>query len=226
MEKDGPKLRRGHFHAVVCLKRIDPKRHSSFEVMFIYRSSLQLLSARTQSRQIICKATHSLTRAYRHRLTTVPTAQTSRQQWHTGRHYSSQVDTAETNLTTKQKLKSFMKKYGPVGVGVYLSLSAVDLGLTMAAITVTGAERVKQVEDWALTNIKGFFGIEHKHALKDKTEEKPSMASIFLIAYGIHKTVLLPFRLGLTAAITPFLAKKLRQMGFRVAGAPKVPKAK
>lgn len=127
-------------------------------------------------------------------------------------------------MTTKQKLNSFMKKYGYVGLGVYLSLSAVDLGLTMAAITVTGAEKVKQVEDWVLTNIKGFFGIEHKHAPKEKAEERPSLASIFVIAYGIHKTVLLPLRLGLTAAITPSLAKKLRQMGFRVAGASKVSK--
>jgi hypothetical protein len=147
-----------------------------------------------------------------------------RPQWHSIRYYTSNVDKVETNTTVKQKFKSFMKKYGAVGAGVYLALSAVDLSLTMAVITLTGAEKVKQVEDWVLKEVKGIFGVKHKSTPKADSTEKPSMTSIFVIAYGIHKTVLLPVRLGLTAAITPFLGNKLRQMGFRVAGAPKVSK--
>ena len=118
-----------------------------------------------------------------------------------------------------------MKRYGAVGAGVYLSLSAVDLSLTMAAITFTGADKVKQMEDWLLKEAKGLFGMKHKSTPKSDSVEKPSIWSIFVIAYGIHKTVLLPVRLGLTAAITPFLARKLQQIGIRVPGAPKITKS-
>ncbi|KAI9244024.1 hypothetical protein BDA99DRAFT_549387 [Phascolomyces articulosus] len=116
-----------------------------------------------------------------------------------------------------------MKKYGPVGVGVYLALSVVDLGLTMAVISFKGADKVKGMEEWVLHKIKGWVGIRHKPSSdedQDSNEilvehnEKPSFTSLFVIAYGIHKTILLPFRLSLTAAITPIVARRLRDLGW------------
>ncbi|KAI9496655.1 hypothetical protein BDB00DRAFT_758112 [Zychaea mexicana] len=109
-----------------------------------------------------------------------------------------------------------MKKYGTVGVGVYLALSAVDLSLTMAVISVKGADRVRNMEDWILYKVKGWIGMEHK---PEKTTEqqqhgKPSFTSLFVIAYGIHKTIFLPVRLSLTAAITPAVARRLRDLGW------------
>lgn len=56
---------------------------------------------------------------------------------------------------TGGKVKGFMKKYGPVGVGVYLALSVVDLGLTMAVISVKGADKVMEAEDYVWSKIKG-----------------------------------------------------------------------
>lgn len=122
-------------------------------------------------------------------------------------------------MTTSQqppvsKTKQFMKKYGYVGIGVYFALSAVDLATTMAVISVKGADRVRQVEDYTLGKVKGWLGIEHAPLDKAHVHEKPSFTSLFVIAYGIHKTILLPFRLSLTAAITPAVARKLANWGW------------
>ena len=129
----------------------------------------------------------------------------------------------EETLTTKSKtgqVKGFMKKYGTVGVGVYLGLSVIDLTLTMALISYKGADKVKNMEDWALRKIKGWIGMKHKSEEVEKEEmekvqhEKASFTTLFVIAYGVHKTILLPVRLSLTAAITPLVARKLRELGW------------
>ncbi|ORZ02164.1 hypothetical protein BCR43DRAFT_481120 [Syncephalastrum racemosum] len=114
----------------------------------------------------------------------------------------------------RSKFKGFMKKYGPVGIGVYLALSVVDLSLTMAAISVKGADKVKKTEDYALEKVKGWFGVEHIRKESPDHAEKPSLTSLFVIAYGIHKTLLLPVRLSITAAITPAVARHLRALGW------------
>ncbi|KAI7882596.1 hypothetical protein K492DRAFT_127526 [Lichtheimia hyalospora FSU 10163] len=109
-----------------------------------------------------------------------------------------------------------MKKYGPVGAGVYVALSVVDLSLTMGVISVTGADRVKKAEDWILQHVKGMVGMKHERDPEQVTtathEKEPSWTSLFLVAYGIHKTVLLPVRISLTAAITPSVARYFRRI--------------
>ena len=128
-------------------------------------------------------------------------------------------ETAASKSKTGQ-VKGFMKKYGTVGVGVYLGLSVIDLGLTMALISYKGADKVKHMEDWALRKVKGWIGMKHKSEEVEKEEmekvqhEKASFTTLFVIAYGVHKTILLPVRLSLTAAITPLVARKLRELGW------------
>lgn len=112
------------------------------------------------------------------------------------------------------RTKQFMKKYGYVGIGVYLALGTVDLATTMAIISVKGANRVKEAEDYMIGKAKGWIGMEHTPLEQNQVHEKPSLTSIFVIAYGIHKTVLLPFRLSLTAAITPAVARRLKNWGW------------
>ena len=51
----------------------------------------------------------------------------------------------------------------------------------------------------------------------NKSKNTPSWASTLVIAYGIHK-LLVPLRLGLTVAITPALARKLKRMGWNIGG--------
>ncbi|GAA5805263.1 hypothetical protein HPULCUR_010777 [Helicostylum pulchrum] len=124
--------------------------------------------------------------------------------------------TVTTSSPPKQpsKTKQFMKKYGYVGIGVYLALGLVDLSATMGFITLKGAHRVREVEDYVIGKAKGILGMEHTPLDATKGTDKPSLTSLFFIAYGIHKTILLPFRLSLTAAITPAVAKRLQKLGW------------
>ncbi|KAI8368674.1 hypothetical protein EDC96DRAFT_441274 [Choanephora cucurbitarum] len=107
-----------------------------------------------------------------------------------------------------------MKKYGYVGIGVYCVLGAIDLSAIMAVISVKGAERVRDAEDYAISKVKGWLGIKHIPRTPSSLHERPSFTSLFVIAYGIHKTILLPFRLSLTAAITPTVARRLKELGW------------
>lgn len=112
------------------------------------------------------------------------------------------------------KTKQFMKKYGYVGIGVYFALGVMDIAATMAFISVKGANRVKEVEHYVIEKAKGMLGMEHSPLDAQEMSEKPSLTSLFVIAYGIHKTLLLPIRLSITAAITPAVAKKLKNLGW------------
>ncbi|KAI8381448.1 uncharacterized protein BYT42DRAFT_593271 [Radiomyces spectabilis] len=123
------------------------------------------------------------------------------------------------------KLKELAQKYGAVGVLVYLGVGCVDLGLTFATIEMVGQQKVKQVEKSVLDifkNAKAKMGLgeavptstEESAPAADDDDEKASFASMFLLAYGIHKTVFLPVRLGITAAITPAVVRKLHALGW------------
>ncbi|OBZ90624.1 hypothetical protein A0J61_01320 [Choanephora cucurbitarum] len=112
------------------------------------------------------------------------------------------------------RTKHYMKKYGYVGIGVYCILGAIDLSAIMAVISVKGAERVRDAEDYAISKAKGWLGIKHTPRTPNSIHERPSFTSLFVIAYGIHKTILLPFRLSLTAAITPTVARRLKELGW------------
>ncbi|BGP32885.1 DUF1279 super [Rhodotorula toruloides] len=64
-------------------------------------------------------------------------------------------------------------------------------------------------------------------AAVDKKSKKDysALATTAILAYAIHKTALLPFRVGVTFAITPKVVRMLQSWGFKVgyaAGAPPV----
>lgn len=154
---------------------------------------------------------------------------------------SSKVTSVETNTvegrSMTEKLKILTKKYGVSAVAVYLIISALDLGLTFILIQIGGADRVKKVEDWFTETFGNWIvlrkGSDTNTPKTENTEndtdkyavngngnrlgKTPSLASTFVIAYGIHK-LLVPFRLGVTAAITPSIVKKLRRMGWNIGG--------
>ncbi|KAL9547660.1 hypothetical protein PS6_007018 [Mucor atramentarius] len=94
------------------------------------------------------------------------------------------------------RTKQFMKKYGYVGIGVYLALGTVDLATTMAIISVKGANRVKEAEDYMIGKAKGWIGMEHTPLEQNQVHEKPSLT------------------LSLTAAITPAVARRLKNWGW------------
>jgi hypothetical protein len=135
------------------------------------------------------------------------------------------------------KLKELTRKYGWATVVVYFLFSAVDFGACFFLINLVGAEHVRKGQDYVLDalvygttkredvlsqahehsghGVLGFLKTwRQKHQLEDAENEsnnrKSGSSSLWataVLAYGIHKTLLLPVRLGLTAAATPAIVK-------------------
>lgn len=121
------------------------------------------------------------------------------------------------------KLRELTQKYGAAGVIVYLGVGVVDLGVTFGVIQLVGLDKVKALEKGVLDvvyNTGARFGITKEPTVDNDSDvvldkdDTPSFASVFILAYGIHKTLLLPVRLGITAAITPAFVRKLHQLGW------------
>ncbi|KAI9473858.1 MAG: hypothetical protein EXX96DRAFT_596826 [Benjaminiella poitrasii] len=139
------------------------------------------------------------------------------------------------------KLKELTRKYGAVGIIVYVAVGCVDLGITLGVIQLAGLDKVKALERSVINTV---YDVGERMGLKEKneqplilvtdgenntlltaassdetglihsTDDTPSFASVLILAYGIHKTLLLPVRIGITAAITPAVVRKLHQMGW------------
>lgn len=133
------------------------------------------------------------------------------------------------------KLKDLTRKYGWATVVVYLLFSALDFGAVFFLINLVGAEHVRKGQDYVLDALvygstkkedllsqageakgDGVLGFlkswREKHKVEDAENKKSSGGNSSLwatavLAYGIHKTLLLPLRLGLTAATTPAIVK-------------------
>ncbi|KAI8140467.1 hypothetical protein BJV82DRAFT_622695 [Fennellomyces sp. T-0311] len=123
------------------------------------------------------------------------------------------------------KLKELAQKYGASGIIVYLGIGMIDLGAVFAGIQVLGQDKVKQVEDTVVNTVNEWLG-RPPRPVKENSDEKASLASVFVLAYGIHKTLFLPVRVTLTAAITPAFVRKIHALGWskyapRLFGVPK-----
>lgn len=132
------------------------------------------------------------------------------------------------------KLKELTRKYGWATVVVYMLFSVVDFGACFFVINLVGAEHVRKGQDYVLDalvygttktgdivaqnadkNGHGLLGFLKSWREKHKIEDAENSASsgttslwaTAVLAYGIHKTLLLPVRLGLTAAATPAIVK-------------------
>lgn len=132
-------------------------------------------------------------------------------------------------------LKSLIKEYGWSALGVYLGLSCVDLPLCFVAVHSLGEETIKVY----LNRVKHLVNlgkdetelIEEIREKQKKDEElkvkegqnddismwtkikESNLLTEFLIAYGIHKSLIF-IRLPITAAITPSVVKFLGRFGF------------
>ncbi|KAI9250443.1 hypothetical protein BDA99DRAFT_522537 [Phascolomyces articulosus] len=112
------------------------------------------------------------------------------------------------------KLKELAQKYGAAGVIVYLGIGMVDLGLTFAGIQVLGQDKVKQLEDTVINKVNEWRGKPPRPERDPQEQGQASLASVFVLAYGIHKTLFLPFRVTVTAAITPAVVRKIHALGW------------
>ena len=120
-----------------------------------------------------------------------------------------------------QRLKHLIKSYGWYALGVYLILSALDFSVAFGAVNVLGAEQVSRVA----AEVKNYFtsmihttppepGREDMDRAVPHGGGHEGLMPMIVVAYTIHKTLFLPVRVGLTAAITPRVVHWLRARGW------------
>ncbi|KAI8821649.1 Sucrase/ferredoxin-like-domain-containing protein [Fimicolochytrium jonesii] len=139
----------------------------------------------------------------------------------------------------KRDFKSLLREYGPIATITYLTLSFMTFCACLTSIMVLGIDQ-KQIKT-AFRKIKEFLGfhpadpepeLRAADALNDETAKEPTwwerhmpewlknpathaMLTNILLAMAMTK-MFLPIKLGITAAIVPTVAKKLRSMGFNL----------
>ncbi|KDQ21687.1 hypothetical protein BOTBODRAFT_26116 [Botryobasidium botryosum FD-172 SS1] len=125
--------------------------------------------------------------------------------------------------TFSGRLKVLIKSYGWYALGVYLFFSALDFSFVFATVSFFGAAQVNQ----ATAALRGMISeILHRPAPEippagpgdgsdaPSQNGSESLWAMIVLSYAIHKTLLLPVRVGLTAAFTPRLVRWLTSRGW------------
>ncbi|KAF7315299.1 DUF1279 domain-containing protein [Mycena indigotica] len=124
------------------------------------------------------------------------------------------------DATRMQRLKHLFKSYGFYALGVYLVISVFDFGLAFGLIHLIGADYVEHLTKVSKDFVLGYIrnnkppepGLEQVDPAPRSGQE--GIYAMLLLAYGVHKTLFLPLRVGLTAFLTPSLVRWLRQRGW------------
>ncbi|SPO24448.1 uncharacterized protein UTRI_03716 [Ustilago trichophora] len=127
-------------------------------------------------------------------------------------------DSPPPKASFRERLKFLTRRYGWWALGVYLAASTVDFSLTFLAIHLLGADHIRSLE----ASLRKSIGLEARHddheSSPDTTSGKNAGSSTIwteaVLAYTIHKTLLLPVRVAFTAAVTPSFVKWLVRMGW------------
>lgn len=133
------------------------------------------------------------------------------------------------NATMSERVKHLMKKYGWYALGVYLAVSVVDFSIVFATINLLGADKVSHAAAVAKNYVLSFVRTapppverevrEDADEVQDQVENvskggREGLYAMIVLAYTIHKTLFLPVRVGVTAAVTPKLVGWLRMRGW------------
>ncbi|KAL0580348.1 DUF1279 superfamily [Marasmius crinis-equi] len=121
-----------------------------------------------------------------------------------------------------QRLKHLIKSYGWYALGVYLVFSALDFGVAFALINVIGAQQVSHIASSAKQAVASVIHSKPPEPGRDEYDAphaegqagNEGLYAMLVLAYTVHKTLFLPFRVGLTAAFTPRLVGWLRSRGW------------
>lgn len=106
---------------------------------------------------------------------------------------------------------------------MYLLVGVVDFGVAFAGINVLGADYVGQVAAAAKQYVMSWLpsrppqpGQEHMDSAAGAVHGAGSegLWAMVALAYTVHKTLFLPVRVGVTAAVTPRLVGWLRSRGW------------
>jgi hypothetical protein len=139
------------------------------------------------------------------------------------------------------RFKLLTKKYGWYALGMYTALSSVDFSLAFLTVHALGVERIEPLFGSIMFQYRSIrygkdaaekIATEHRVAKEEeKRREKKEIEenggkkkngywgsrafwAEAVLAYGIHKTLLLPFRAGLTVAWTPKVVNWLSRNGW------------
>lgn len=126
------------------------------------------------------------------------------------------------NLSLSQRLKHLVKAYGWYALGVYIVLSTLDFGIAFVGINLLGAEYVSRIAAQAKSLVSDMLPSKPVEPGRDQIERvahpnqvgSEGLWAMIVLAYTVHKTLFLPVRVGLTAALTPRLVGWLRQKGW------------
>lgn len=129
--------------------------------------------------------------------------------------------TLPPDASLSQRLKHLIKSYGWYALGMYIILSAVDFGVAFAGVNLLGAEHVSRVAASLKEHVAGLIytrpaepGREEVESVSSHSGSHEGLYAMIVLAYTIHKTLFLPVRVGLTAALTPKLVGWLGRRGW------------
>ncbi|KAH7339457.1 hypothetical protein B0J17DRAFT_596683 [Rhizoctonia solani] len=138
---------------------------------------------------------------------------------------------SDASQSLSARLKHLIKSYGWHALGVYMVLSVLDFTVAFGLINFIGAAHVARIT----TSAKAYVADHLPNvSLPWSQIESPddvgrdrigggdgSLYAMIVLAYTVHKTLFLPVRVGLTAALTPKLVGSLRQRGWAGANGPR-----
>ncbi|PWN18803.1 hypothetical protein BCV69DRAFT_234624, partial [Microstroma glucosiphilum] len=102
----------------------------------------------------------------------------------------------------RQRMRYLWKRYGWWAFGVYNLWSLADFSLAWAVIHLFGADYIRDVE----TKVREAVGLKERDTADEELANKGGSSTLWteaVLAYTIHKTLLLPFRVMGTGALTP-----------------------
>ncbi|KZT57710.1 hypothetical protein CALCODRAFT_407115, partial [Calocera cornea HHB12733] len=167
-------------------------------------------------------------------LTDGPAPKSSAGKQHLSTHASSPAaDPIAKETTLTGRLKALIKTYGWYALGVYTIIGFIDFGIAFGAIQVLGKEKVADATHWVKDKTIAVIGdwwpnkahneqVEHavevvtgaQSGEAATTADRTGLWASVVLAYAVHKTLFLPFRVGITAGVTPSLVKWLQSRGW------------
>jgi len=102
---------------------------------------------------------------------------------------------------------------------MYMVIGIVDFGVAFAGVNLLGAEYVSRVAASLKEYVESFVYTRPIEPGREEVESASrgsheGLYAMIVLAYTIHKTLFLPVRVGLTAALTPKLVGWLGHRGW------------
>jgi len=106
---------------------------------------------------------------------------------------------------------------------MYILISAIDFGVAFAAVNLIGAEHVSRVAASAKKSVYEIFSSRPSEPGREEMDSavahsqpggREGLYAMIVLAWTIHKTLFMPIRVGLTAALTPRVVNWLRSRGW------------